>query len=102
MRGSTKSAANPNRTPTTSGGLEIEVENGRRIMDATSERLARDRERDVKNTMSELATEVRGVETNAKWLAVLLPPILPLLLGVVVFAVRRSREREGVSHKRLR
>ena len=82
--------------------LEIEVENGRRIMDATSERLARDRERDVKNTMSELATEVRGVETNAKWLAVLLPPILPLLLGVVVFAVRRSREREGVSHKRLR
>ena len=42
------------------------------------------------------------MQKNAKWLAVLLPPILPLLVGAYVFAARRVQEREGVSRKRLR
>jgi hypothetical protein len=34
--------------------------------------------------------------------AVVLPPIFPLLIGVVVFFNRRAREREGVPEQRLR
>jgi ABC-2 type transport system permease protein len=82
--------------------LNIALESGRRKVEAASDQLARKRDAKVKEIMSDLAMEVRGVENNAKWLAVLLPPILPLMLGAVVFAVRRAREREGVSHKRLR
>ena len=34
--------------------------------------------------------------------AVILPPIPPLLVAIVVFSLRRKREREGVAKSRLR
>jgi ABC-2 type transport system permease protein len=35
-------------------------------------------------------------------LAVFLPPIPPLLVGIIVFVSRRLKEREGISKTRLR
>ncbi|MCE5269248.1 MAG: Gldg family protein [Planctomycetaceae bacterium] len=49
-----------------------------------------------------LALKIRRVQEMAKLLAVLLPPIPPLLVAVVVFFTRRTREREGVARARLR
>jgi ABC-2 type transport system permease protein len=49
-----------------------------------------------------LTLKIRGVQEMAKLLAVLLPPIAPLLVAVVVFFTRRAREREGVARSRLR
>ena len=46
--------------------------------------------------------EVRQKQDNFKLLAVLLPPIPPLLVGLIVFFNRRAREKEGVSKARLR
>jgi ABC-2 type transport system permease protein len=61
-------------------------------------------ERDSKINKSEtdLTLKVKQVQDRYKMLAVLLPPIPPLLLAVYVFFSRRAREREGVARSRLR
>ncbi|HUY34704.1 MAG TPA: Gldg family protein [Pirellulales bacterium] len=49
-----------------------------------------------------LATEVSRVQDRYKMWAVFLPPVPPLLVGLLVFFGRRAREREGVARSRLR
>jgi ABC-2 type transport system permease protein len=46
--------------------------------------------------------QVQRIQNWFKLWAVLLPPIPPLLLGLVVFARRRIMEREGISKTRMR
>ena len=46
--------------------------------------------------------EIQKIQNWFKAWALLLPPIPPLLLGLVVFARRRVREREGISKARMR
>ena len=82
--------------------VSIAVTEGRRRIETFTERYSRERDKNVNDIMTHHTMEVRRVENRAKWLARLLPPIFPLLLGGLVFGVRRSREREGVSQKRLR
>ncbi|MEZ6134403.1 MAG: Gldg family protein [Pirellulaceae bacterium] len=45
---------------------------------------------------------VRKLQTLYKTLAIVIPPIPPLLVGIAVFVTRRVREREGISKSRLR
>ena len=61
-------------------------------------------ERDEKIRASRLAAELRVLREQAryKYLAILLPPIPPLLVGIGVFVSRRVREREGIAKNRLR
>ena len=51
---------------------------------------------------TELNSKVTEVQNWYKFWAVALPPILPLVVGVLVFISRRMREREGVSRSRFR
>lgn len=46
--------------------------------------------------------QIQKIQGRYKVLAVLLPPIPPLILGLIVFTRRRLREREGISKARLR
>jgi ABC-2 type transport system permease protein len=64
--------------------------------------LEKDRDRRVKQSERELAAQIRGVQDRYKLLAVLLPPIPPVLLAVFVFFHRRKAEQEGVDARRLR
>jgi len=73
-----------------------------RRMDAETERLQRELERKIQQIDRNLDRQVRQVQDRFKLLAVSVPPILPLLMGVLVFFNRRAREREGVSKSRLR
>ncbi|MDP1564217.1 MAG: Gldg family protein [Pirellulaceae bacterium] len=50
----------------------------------------------------EAENAIQKIQRGYKVMAVLLPPIPPLILGLVVFTRRRLREREGVSKARLR
>jgi ABC-2 type transport system permease protein len=61
-------------------------------------------ERDEKIRASRLAAELKVLSEQAryKYLAILLPPIPPLLVGIGVFVSRRVREREGIAKNRLR
>lgn len=59
-------------------------------------------DRQLKVIEREKSAEIRSVEDRYKLLAVVLPPIPPLLLAFFVFFNRRAQEREGVSKARLR
>jgi len=69
---------------------------------AKIEQLRRKKDQETNKIETRLALEVRSVQDQYKLWAVLLPPILPLMLALIVFFTRRSREREGVSRSRLR
>jgi ABC-2 type transport system permease protein len=64
--------------------------------------LEKDRNRQVKQSERELSAQIRGVQDRYKLLAVLLPPIPPILLAFFVFFHRRKAEQEGVDTRRLR
>ena len=66
------------------------------------DRLGRERDQKTKQIKRDLRAEIRGVQDRYKFWAVVLPPIPPLVVGIVVLLVRRVREREGVSRNRLR
>ena len=64
--------------------------------------LEKDRNKKVKESERELAATIRSVQDRYKLLAVLLPPIPPILLAFFVFFHRRKAEQEGVDTRRLR
>ena len=73
-----------------------------RIRDVKISALEKARNRQVKQSERELAAQIRGVQDRYKLLAVLLPPIPPILLAFFVFFHRRKAEQEGVDTRRLR
>jgi ABC-2 type transport system permease protein len=73
-----------------------------RTRDVTISRLEKERDQRVKQSERELASKIRGVQDRYKLLAVLLPPIPPVLLAFFVFFHRRKAEHEGVDARRLR
>jgi ABC-2 type transport system permease protein len=50
----------------------------------------------------ELALDIRAVHNRYKLGSIIIPPILPMVIGLGVFFYRRAQEREGVSRERLR
>ncbi|MCA9100903.1 MAG: Gldg family protein [Planctomycetales bacterium] len=82
--------------------LQLVQDSGNKQLERQRQRLEKDRDREIAEIERQLATQVREVQDRYKFLAVGLPPIPPLLLAVVVFFVRRSRESEGVAKSRLR
>jgi ABC-2 type transport system permease protein len=50
----------------------------------------------------ELNKRIHAIQSRYKFLAVAIPPIPPLLIGLIVLIIRRSRETEGVPKTRRR
>jgi ABC-2 type transport system permease protein len=73
-----------------------------RKLDTRIEQLKLKRDREVGKVERDLEATVRREQDRQKWLAVLLPPIPPLVVGFFVYFRRRAREREGVAKSRLR
>jgi ABC-2 type transport system permease protein len=59
-------------------------------------------EKETKELKREQTESIRSKQHLYKMCAVILPPILPLLIGLVVYFNRRAREQEGVERSRLR
>ena len=68
----------------------------------TKKTLEKERDIDIAKAEKEQALSVRSLQDECKKWSVAIPPILPLVLAAIVFFVRRSAEREGVSRSRLR
>ena len=77
----------------------IRLENLLKVRIASFEK---ERNKKVKQSERELASNIRGVQDRYKLLAVLLPPILPILLAFFVYFHRRKAEQEGTDVRRLR
>ena len=73
-----------------------------RRLETKTEQLKRKRDTDVEAVERQLGAKVRQEQDRQKWLAVLLPPIPPLVVAFFVYFRRRALEREGVSKSRLR
>jgi ABC-2 type transport system permease protein len=56
----------------------------------------------VETVERQLDAKIRKEQDRQKWLAVLLPPIPPLVVAFFVYFRRRALEREGVAKTRLR
>jgi ABC-2 type transport system permease protein len=73
-----------------------------RKKEAEKKKLEREYKRNVTKIKREVEQEIRQMRKGYKLFAVLLPPIPPLLIGLLVFISRRLREREGAEKSRLR
>jgi ABC-2 type transport system permease protein len=73
-----------------------------RRLDTKIEQLRRKRDGQVDAVERKLEAQIRREQDRQKWLAVLLPPIPPLVVAFFVFFRRRALEREGVAKSRLR
>lgn len=71
--------------------LAVETEKNERKEDDKIDEINRDVE-----------LQIAKIKNVYKFLAVALPPIPPLLVGVIVFVRRRLREREGIAKSRMR
>lgn len=66
------------------------------------EKLATVRDAQIQESRRAAETQVLKLQNVYKFMAIAIPPIPPLLVGIGVFVTRRVREREGISKNRLR
>ncbi len=84
------------------GQLKLVQDQLQRKTDVKIEQLERDRNKKIEDARRFADLEIRAIQNQYKMLAVFIPPIPPLLVGIAVFVSRRLREREGISKSRLR
>jgi ABC-2 type transport system permease protein len=82
--------------------LNIQTQLMQQRLENREKQLEAQYEENVKRLRRQTESEVRSIKHWYKGLAVMIPPIPPLLIGLIVFVRRRLREREGVSRSRLR
>jgi len=82
--------------------FEMQQEAEQRKLDVKIAKTARDRQLSVREIERKAADEVTSIQNKVKTAAVALPCIPPLIVGVIVFASRRLRERENISKNRLK
>ena len=71
-----------------------------RRLETQVESLTRDRDKKLRTIEREMDTEIQQVQNRYKAMALLLPMLPPLIIGVVVFARRRRLEHEGITVER--
>ena len=72
-----------------------------RRLAATRQQLDIRFEKEQKEELRKQSDEIRGYQALYKKIAVFIPPIFPLLIGVIVYFSRRAGEQEGVDRSRL-
>ena len=82
--------------------LAIKRQTLQRRLDTKIQKRKNERDLKLKEIERQLELKTRKVQNTFKFWAAALPPLPPLLIGLIVFVYRRTREREGVSRERLR
>ena len=65
-------------------------------------RLQEERDRDIEKLATDLKETLKGVQNQVKYWTMLVPPAPLFALAIVVWAVRRRGESEGVARSRMR
>ena len=82
--------------------LKIQVDSFKRELDVKKEILNREKEEQIAEAENEKELSIRRIQSSFRWSAAVVPILVPSLLGLLVFAWRRMREREGMSKARIR
>ena len=82
------------------GFLEQKQREQQQIYDRKIEELRNESREKLRRIQLDAELKIQEIQRKFKLMAVLLPPIPPLLVGLVVFTRRRLREREGISKAR--
>jgi ABC-2 type transport system permease protein len=82
--------------------MAIRAQNTAKRFKVEKDKLQRERDTGIRNARREADDAIRKIQTNYKLRAIFIPPIPPLLVGIIVFVSRRLREREGISKNRLK
>ncbi|QDV87747.1 Gldg family protein [Planctomycetes bacterium TBK1r] len=82
--------------------FQTKSERLQRALAVKREKFEREAERNIAKIQRESDQQVTAIQNKVKAYAVALPCIPPLIVGVVVFASRRLRERENISKSRLK
>jgi len=82
--------------------FQTKQERLQRALDVKRAKIERDAEQNIAKIQREADQKVTAIQNQVKAYAVALPCIPPLIVGVVVFASRRLRERENISKARLK
>lgn len=91
-----------NKIQTLMQQLTIDEEARKRKADNEKKNLTREITQSINEIQRRNEQEVQRIQNTFKAWALLLPLLPPLLLGLVVFARRRVKEREGISKERMR
>ncbi|MFC1477533.1 Gldg family protein [candidate division KSB1 bacterium] len=75
-----------------------EVENRKFATEQKNIESARDAK--IDNSKEEMESQIRGIHSGIKSVAVLLPPIPVLVMGILIFLRRHRREKEGAAAQR--
>lgn len=82
--------------------FRIKQEALQRALAVRSAKAERDREKNIQAIQRAADMTVTDLQNRVKAAAVVLPCIPPLLVGIIVFASRRLRERENITKSRLK
>ena len=82
--------------------LNSRQQENQRKLEVEQVKQERDRDKKIATIRRDSNRKIARMQNKYKFLAVLIPPIPPLLIAVFVFFNRRIKEREGVAASRLR
>ncbi|TVP99194.1 MAG: ABC transporter permease [Planctomycetaceae bacterium] len=82
--------------------FQIKREARQRALDVRRVAAERQRDQSILDIQRDADKKVTQMQNQVKWSAAILPVIPPLIVGVIVFASRRLRERENISKSRLK
>ena len=80
---------------------EMSRQNMQRELDVTKANIENKKKRTVKQIKDTTEREVRVIENRTQKMAILLPPIPAILLGIFIYSFRVQRERKGIVPDRL-
>ncbi|TWT73135.1 Gldg family protein [Allorhodopirellula solitaria] len=82
--------------------FQIKQDNQQRVLNVRRKSMENERDQKIATVRREADRDVTEIQNQVKTLAVVLPCIPPLIVGIMVFASRRLREREHISKSRLK
>jgi ABC-2 type transport system permease protein len=81
--------------------MSTAAKNKQKELDAEKERIESKKKRQIKEAEVRAEREIRTIEGSARWMAIILPPIPAMILGIFVLATRIKDERQGIIPDRL-
>lgn len=72
-----------------------------RRLDVDKQNIEDEKLNKIREGKAESERKIRTIENGVRYMAAIIPPLPPLILGLIVFGIRLRRENLGANPKRL-